>query len=93
MNNQVIGPNGEIYKCEHHVGQENKIIGDLVHGLNYSDFLMKFIANEPLEQCKSCKIFPICLGGCPAHKIDLPKGESCFYSELYIKNLMERYVN
>lgn len=92
LRNQVIGPDGELYKCEHHVGQKDKVIGDIVYGLNYSDFLMKFIANEPLEKCKTCKIFPVCLGGCPAQKADLPQGESCFYSEFYIKHLLENYI-
>lgn len=93
LNNQVIGPDGEIYKCEHHVGQTDKIVGNIKYGLNYNDFLMKFITNEPLVKCKTCKIFPLCLGGCPAQKYDLPQGESCFYSEYYIKHLLDRFVN
>ncbi len=92
LNNQVIGPDGEIYKCEHHVGQTDKIVGNIEYGLNYSDFLMKFIANEPLEQCKSCKIFPICLGGCPAQKVDLPEGQSCFFSQYYIEHILKQYI-
>lgn len=92
LHNQVIGAEGEIYKCEHHVGQSDKVIGNIKYGLNYNDFLLKFIENEQQEQCKSCKIFPICLGGCPAQKLDLPKGGSCFYSEFYIKHLLERFL-
>lgn len=93
LKNQVIGPNGEIYKCEHHVGQRDKVVGNIKYGFNYSDFLIKFIENKPQKQCEKCKIFPICLGGCPAQKFDLPKGESCFYSEFYIKHLMLRFVD
>ncbi|MDE5553542.1 MAG: SPASM domain-containing protein, partial [Malacoplasma sp.] len=83
LNNEVIGPDGELYKCEHHVGQTDKIIGNIKYGKSYNEFLMKFIENEPQEQCKTCKIFPICLGGCPAQKFDLPEYKSCFYSEFY----------
>lgn len=93
LNNEVIGPDGELYKCEHHVGQTDKVVGNIKYGLNYNDFLMKFIANKPQSQCKHCKIFPICLGGCPAQKLDLPKGEACFYSEFYIKHLLDRFIN
>lgn len=93
LNNQVIGPSGEIYKCEHHVGQSDKIVGNIKYGLSYNDFLMKFIANMPQKQCQTCKIFPICLGGCPAQKFDLPYGESCFYSEFYVKHLVSRFVD
>lgn len=92
LNNLVVGPDGELYKCEHHVGQVDKIIGDINFGLYYNDFLMRFIENKPQEQCKSCKIFPICLGGCPAQKFDLPQNKSCFYSESYIKQIVERYI-
>ncbi len=93
LNNHVIGPNGELYKCEHHVGQAEKVIGDIKYGLNYNDTFMRFLENKPLEMCKKCKIFPICLGGCPAQKFDLPQGESCFYSEFYIKKLFDRFIN
>ncbi len=93
LQNKVIGPDGELYKCEHHVGQEDKIIGNITTGLFYNDYLMRFIKNEPLEICKKCKIFPICLGGCPAQKQDLPEGDSCFYSEYYIRHLLDRYIN
>lgn len=93
LNNEVIGPEGEIYKCEHHVGQADKVVGNIKYGLNYNDFLMKFIENKPQSQCKDCKIFPICLGGCPAQKLDLPKGEVCFYSEFYIKHLMSKFID
>ncbi len=93
LHNLVIGPNGELYKCEHHVGQPDKIIGDIAFGYYYNDFMLKFIRNDIREKCKSCKIFPLCLGGCPAQKWDLPEDEPCFYSEIYIKSILERYIN
>ncbi len=93
LNNQVIGPNGELYKCEHHVGQADKVVGNIKYGLNYNDFLIKFVANMPQKKCKTCKIFPLCLGGCPAQKFDLPEGKSCYYSELFIKHLLLRIAD
>lgn len=92
LNNLVIGPQGELYKCEHHVGQKDKEIGNIAYGYKYSNFMMNFIKNEPREVCKGCKIFPLCLGGCPAQKFDLPNQESCFYSEFYIKHILENYI-
>lgn len=92
LKNEVIGPEGELYKCEHHVGQKDKVTGNIKYGLSYNDFLINFISNEPQEQCKICKIFPLCLGGCPAQKFDLPKSEACFYSEFYIKHLLKRFL-
>lgn len=93
LHNLAIGPDGELYKCEHHVGQENRVIGNISYGYNYNDFMMEFIQNDIRVKCKFCKIFPLCLGGCPAQKLDLPQDEPCFYSEKYIKSILERYIN
>lgn len=93
LQNQVIGPNGELYKCEHHVGQSNKIIGNIKYGLNYNDTFMNFLENNPSKQCRECKIFPICLGGCPAQKMDLPEGKACFYSQHYIEQVLKQYID
>ena len=92
LHNLTIGPNGELYKCEHHVGQKDRIIGNIAYGYNYNDFMLNFIKNDIRGKCKTCKIFPLCLGGCPAQKLDLPQDDPCFYSELYIKSILERYV-
>ena len=92
LKNQVIGPHGEIYKCEHHVGNSEKIVGNIKCGLFYNDFLMKFMDSSHFEQCKNCKIFPICLGGCPADKYEMLPGETCFYSEYLVRNMLSRFV-
>ena len=92
LKNIVIGPDGELYKCEHHLGQQDKIIGHISTGLYYNDFLMDFIRNTPRPECKNCKIFPVCVGGCPAQKFDLPDEKVCFYSQSYIKTLLLHYI-
>ena len=93
LNSQVIGPNGEIYKCEHHIGQTDKVVGNIKYGLNYNDFLIDFIANTPPSKCRTCKIFPICLGGCPAQRFDLPHDNPCCYTEAYIKKSLLKFIN
>ncbi len=92
LNNQVIGPEGELYKCEHHIGQRDKAIGSIQYGLNYSDWLMKFLESKPMIQCKTCKLFPICLGGCPAQRENLHNGESCCFSMEYIQALLKQHI-
>ncbi len=64
--NNAIGPSGELYYCEHDLGIEEKIIGDVFHGLYYNEYFMKSITPSHYGECKECKIFPLCLSGCQA---------------------------
>jgi len=67
-NNYLIGPEGNLYKCWHHLGIQNKIVGNINKNLLYSDRLAGLMLdNDYLEKsiCLKCKFFPICDGGCP----------------------------
>ncbi|MBE6533700.1 MAG: SPASM domain-containing protein [Ruminococcaceae bacterium] len=70
-----IGPEGELYKCERNFGDKSKVVGNVFSGLNYSEHLLKFFDPSIYAECKSCKLFPVCLGGCPT--IILEKGYDC----------------
>lgn len=63
-NNMVIGPNGELYKCEHHVGREDLVVGSCKEGRYYTDTEMNFVSTEIKDRCKKCKLLPLCYGGC-----------------------------
>lgn len=93
LKNLVIGPKGELYKCEHFVGQEEKIIGTIDEGVYYDDSLFTFLENKKLEKCKKCKIFPVCLGGCPANKMALKEEDVCYYSIEYFKQALKLLIN
>lgn len=88
LKNTVIDPEGYLYKCEHFVGRQDKIIGDVDQGYYYTDEMLHFVSNKTHEKCYGCKLFPICIGGCPAQKQDLGQGYSCLVSEEYIKNAL-----
>jgi len=75
LNSFCIGPEGEIYKCERDFGDSGKVVGSVFTGLNYSNHLLKFFDPGVYEKCKSCKLFPVCLGGCPA--IAMEEGYEC----------------
>lgn len=92
INNFVIGPELKIYKCEHDVGNDDKVIGNVEYGIYYSDYMVEFLENKILDQCKECSIFPLCLGGCPNQKRVLSKGNSCYYSEKFIVNLVKQWI-
>ncbi|MBR3306561.1 MAG: SPASM domain-containing protein [Lachnospiraceae bacterium] len=64
-NYYVIGPSGEIYICEHLIGQEQYIV-DNIKSIN--DRIDKkgtfWDSDRIIEDCKDCPILPICLGEC-----------------------------
>lgn len=92
LKNIVIGPSGELYKCQHYVGLPDKVIGDIYNGIYCNDYTLNYLKNKPLDICKDCKVFPLCLGGCPSQKEILPKGESCWYSIDYIIQLLRNQI-
>lgn len=92
-NNVVIGPAGELYKCEHYIGNKNKIIGNIRNGLMYNNEMLDFVNNKNLlSKCQTCNIFPICLGGCPAQRSVLNPKDVCYYSLNYIINCLKQYI-
>lgn len=68
--NIVIGPEGELYRCEHMVGRDQEVIGNIEDGLyhNYADQKFYFLGRP--EKCKECFIFPVCMSGCPNDVIE-----------------------
>jgi uncharacterized protein len=87
VNYYVIGPQGELYKCWNDIGDEKAIVGyvDSDKIVNY-ELLTRYLAGPTMldsEECKDCKLFPICDGGCiwARHKNIYNKGklELCSY--------------
>ena len=68
INSYIIGPEGEIYKCWNDVSNEEKIIGFINKKEITNKVLFYRYMNEvsPFlnEECKKCKLLPICTGGC-----------------------------
>ena len=69
----IIGPYGELYKCEHDVGNMDRTIGFVdkvklnsenkyTQLVNESEWLLASPFNS--NKCRECKILPICMGGC-----------------------------
>ncbi len=92
LKNLVVGPDGELYKCEHYVGREEKVIGNIRQGLFYTDEMLDFVSNKIYAKCKECKLFPLCVGGCPAQKQDLGEKEACSLSLNYVKKILKGYI-
>jgi uncharacterized protein len=69
LNAFVIGTKGELYKCWHHLGYTEKVIGNIFDNqifTNY-DFLADCMLRYDMlfqSECTSCLLFPSCNGGC-----------------------------
>ncbi|SYZ73079.1 putative Radical SAM/SPASM domain Clo7bot peptide maturase [Candidatus Zixiibacteriota bacterium] len=81
INSFLIDPEGRVFKCLDNIGNPAKAIGfvdnefDFGHR-NFTD-LFRF---DPFnnETCRACHLLPVCLGGCPAKRInDVFTDEEC----------------
>lgn len=62
--NPCIGPDGSLYRCEHHFGDKEYVVGNVKTGIDYSSLDMYYMQFTHRDECKECVYFPICLGGC-----------------------------
>lgn len=69
----VIGPKGELYNCWEDMGKVDKEIGDIISGKLHERTMRQYIFHGHAfddNNCKECKILPICFGGCPKDRIE-----------------------
>jgi uncharacterized protein len=74
VNSFVIDANGDITKCWLDIGRKDRAIGNINSKgfLNHTLFTKYLVACNPFydENCSSCKVFPICGGGCQHDRIE-----------------------
>lgn len=88
MNSFVIDPQGYLYKCWNDIGNKKKSVGNILckeTDYQQRDNLEKYILWTPFdfEECVSCKMLPICMGGCPyngLYNLGKPECEKWKYS-------------
>lgn len=78
----TIGPDGTLHGCSHTVNQS---VGDVVNGDNEN---RKLFAASIHEKCKTCKIYPVCKGGCKVAELGYEKINQC---NLY-KNRFDEFI-
>ena len=84
----VIDTQGYIYKCTNDIGMDSKKIFSLgSENVVNSSMLHEYLLYDPTEdlRCKNCKCLPICMGGCPHHRIQ--NWDSCRH-----KYALEEYL-
>lgn len=69
----VIDPLGDLYPCYNVIGDKKENIGNISEFEEYNKNIVKWFINEADERCNTCKLFPICGGGCPHEKIRFNK--------------------
>lgn len=62
----VIGPNGELYRCEHCLGNPDLVIGSLTDGFFHNEVDQMFLDYPTPQKCLECNILPVCAQGCRA---------------------------
>lgn len=67
LNAYVIDPQGHIYKCWNHIGNEVEITGNIWHMDQLDYRTAKWLNIQPFDNatCNSCDVLPLCSGGCP----------------------------
>ncbi len=72
-NSFLIDHEGEMYRCFNYAGDKSRSMGNIQEQVSYQhpEFNHLF-AFDPFEneQCRSCQIMPICMGGCPSRRAD-----------------------
>lgn len=95
-NSFLIGPMGEIYKCWHHLGCSDKIIGNVLkeNVLFNTVELNRYLKEDDYIdniQCKKCKFFPICGGGCADFRINKKESDCTVFKYNMLSFLRMKY--
>lgn len=93
----AIDSRGFIYPCLEFMGNPAKSIGNIVKGeLSFSKRANLLFNNSAFddEDCISCKVFPICGGGCPMdrEKFKSHKEAYCTYYKNYLEELLPHFA-
>jgi uncharacterized protein len=79
----VMDHEGYLYQCFNYVGDKKHAVGNIKDKINYfnKNFLHLFKFDPFMRSdCRECNILPICMGGCPARRLDrddVDEAESC----------------
>lgn len=92
-------PEGNVYKCWEHIGDEKFAIGrinkkGMIENVNRTLLNRQLYGADPLDdpRCRRCAYLPICQGGCPIHRIEneFQQGENDCCT--YYKGHMEEFI-
>ncbi len=79
----IIGANGDLFKCFDDIGKAEKVVGNLNNkSFNQVLYNRYIVGADALSdrKCISCKLFPICSGGCPMLRLENEKAGKEIYN-------------
>ncbi|WP_429975075.1 radical SAM protein [Enterococcus sp. DIV0840c] len=93
----VIDPNGFLYKCWVHIGKTIGRVGDIYTGIQLNSVHKTFTEYKFFSKakCSSCKVQPLCLGGCPLIRMNTGESKCLSYKykiEEHIKMASARLI-
>jgi uncharacterized protein len=91
----MIGPRGELYACWAEFGNPEKVIGYLGDGkLVNEDHLKQYTEFDVTthEKCASCKVMPLCTGGCSRERL-FHKEPQCGVYKFNLEDRISEYVS
>ena len=97
QNQYIVSPSGKLFKCgESYKNSDPGLVGSLENGnLKIKENKMRIWQKNPFEfqECKNCKIFPMCFGGCMMKRI-VKKEQACNVDLKYcIRDYFLLYLN
>ena len=96
-------PEGNVYKCWEHIGDEQYSIGRInkkgaIENVNVTLLNRQLYGADPLDdpQCRECPYLPVCHGGCPINRIEneFQHGENdcCTYYKGHMKEFIMQHL-
>jgi uncharacterized protein len=87
----VIGADGFLYRCDNHIGDIKYAIGTVKEGVVENSVDKKYVCSTITEECKKCKMLPICAGGSCRYE-ELLQGKPCYLVRERFKQNMTHYL-
>lgn len=66
INNFVIDPSGDVFKCEHLLAEKAQCIGNVFEGVLFNEAMAHWASPEIPQKCRECNFLPSCQTGCYA---------------------------
>ena len=64
INNFVITPTGDVFKCEHLLADESQKVGTVFDGILFNKAMTQWASPDIPEKCRECGFLPSCQAGC-----------------------------
>ncbi|MGL5716593.1 MAG: radical SAM protein [Paraclostridium sp.] len=90
----VIDPSGLLYKCNAHLNDPEKSVGNIFEGIVSHSRNTDWISLNIPDKCSTCNKLPICSTPCPLPRFENPNLDlECPYHSLNIEKRVLSYIN